>query len=332
MAFRRTFVLLIVVPALLVAGAGSARAALEAAAATLSRMTGQVEVLRKGETAWVMGAPGGHLGDGDQLRARSAGSAEIALPDGSLVTVAENTRVALTRVALDAATGQRAIAVHVAAGKIRAQVVRLTGDAAQRSIFTISSPEGVAAVKGTIAVFAYNPETRQGLLFVLPSPGQPASTAQVTYFNFATRTSMTVAGNQFISQEANQLPSRPAPIASLPPTVQQQIQTVTNAATASSAALVAPTVTIVTPQQLQQALTTINVQTQAVAAPPSAPPPALVPPPPLAPAPPVGRDTEVTQATTAATTTSPSSRSDSSSSSNDSSGGTQQQNCATPPC
>jgi hypothetical protein len=190
--------------------------------------------------------------EGDQVRAMAGGAADLNLPDGSTILVAENTRFAVTKLDYDAATRDRDASFHVVAGKVRAQVSQAAVSLvrARQSNFNISTPNGVAAVRGTIVVILYNPATREALAFVFPSPGQVAAAARVT---FVTRQgqAVTVTGNNFIRQVGNQAPSTPAPVTNLSPAAQTALQTAQNQSTQGSTELVVIQVVIPTSQDTQ---------------------------------------------------------------------------------
>jgi hypothetical protein len=137
-------------------------------------MTKPVEVMRRGQTSWVGASTGMRLGDGDQIRALAGGSAELALPDKSRIFVSENTRFAVTRLEHDPQTGARTSAFHLVVGKVRAEVTRASLQLvrARQSNFTISTPLGVAGVRGTRMIVAYTPPA------VPPPGGQPPGAGQ----------------------------------------------------------------------------------------------------------------------------------------------------------
>ncbi len=258
-------------------------AQMQAAPATAALVSGRVEVLNPGQTRWVPLAANARLAEGAQIRTFAGGSAELALPDGSTVFVAENTRYALTKLEVDAGTGGgRNILTHLIVGKVRARVRQAAAQLVQtrQANFAISTPAGVAAVRGTDVILAFDPATNTGVLFVLPSPGQPATLASATYVDFGTRTARVVGSGSFVTHVVGRQPSSPTPISTLPPNVQQQIQAATNQTTANAPALTQATVVIVPAVVVQQAL----VQIAAAAASP-APAPAAPPPPTVAPAP-----------------------------------------------
>jgi hypothetical protein len=268
-AFQWASAFILVLAVVCLAVPEPAAAQLQNATAEVARVTGRTEVLRRNQAVWVPGSQGMRLAEGDQIRAFAGASADLNLPDGSTILVAENTRFAVTKIQYDAQTRQRQAAFHVVAGKVAARVNKAAVQLVRtrESNFTISSPAGVAAVRGTVTTVFYDPGTQQAVVFVLPSPGEPASLASVSYFSFATNTQVTVTGNQYITQTGTQPPSNPVPISTLPAGQQGQVTTAVNNATANSPALTATTVTLVTSAQIQQVLTTLGIQT------PTGPPP-----------------------------------------------------------
>lgn len=245
---------------LLSIASGVAEAQLRPTTAEVTRATGRVETLRSGQAQWVAAGVGSRLAEGDQIRAFAGASADLSLPDRSTILVAENTRFAVTKLEYDGAR-ERNMAFHVVAGKVRAQVERAAVQlvSARQSNFTISTPSGVAAVRGTVTVVFYDPAGGQALVFSLPSPGEDPSSARVTFFNFATGASQTLTGNQFITQIGNNPPSSPTPISNLSPAAQQQVQTAVNPATANNPQLTAPTVVIVSAAQLEAVLQQLGI-------------------------------------------------------------------------
>jgi FecR protein len=233
----RTIVGLLAV--LLLAAWGQAEAQLRPASAEIVRTAGRVETLPKGQSTWASATVGARLVEGDQIRALAGGSADLNLPDGSTILVAENTRFAISKLDYDAQSRERNAAFHVAVGKVRAQVSQAAVQLVRirQSNFTISTPSGVAAVRGTITVVAYDPVTQETVVFAFPSAGESASAARVTY---TTRTgqTVTVTGNNFVRQVGNNPPGRPTPFGSLPAGVQAAVQGAANQATANSQTLI----------------------------------------------------------------------------------------------
>ena len=249
---RPRSVVLAVVGLLVLAAWGSAEAQMRAASAEVVRATGRVDVLPKGQSTWVPTTVGARLVEGDQVRALAGGAADLSLPDGSTILVAENTRFAVTKLNYDAATRDRDASFHVVAGKVRAQVSQAAVQLirARQSNFNISTPNGVAAVRGTIVIIAYNPATREALTFVFPSPGQLAAAARVTFVSRQGQ-AVTVTGNNFVRQVGNQAPGAPAPVTNLPTAVQTALQTAQNQSTQGSSELVVIQVIIPSSQETQ---------------------------------------------------------------------------------
>ena len=245
----------------MVLAAAAAEAQLRPSSAEVTRFTGIVEARRSGQTQWTRAAVGTRLVEGDQIRAFAGASADLSMADGSTILVAENTRFAVTKLEYDTQSKERNAAFHVVVGKVRAQVTQAAVQLvrARQANFTISTPTGVAAVRGTTTVVFYNPDTQQALVFSLPSPGQDPSSARVTYYNFATGGSQTVVGNQFITQVGSNPPSGATPVSSLSPAAQAQIQTAINQATANSPQLTAPTVILVSAAQIEAILRALGI-------------------------------------------------------------------------
>jgi hypothetical protein len=241
-----------IVASLVLAAWGSAAAQMKPASAEIVRANGRIEVLPKGQTTWMAGAVGTRLVEGDQIRAMAASAADLTLPDGSTILIAENTRFAVSKLDYDTARGDRDATFHVVAGKVRAQVTQAAVSLvrARQSNFNISTPNGVAAVRGTILITAYNPATQETLTYVFPSPGQPASSARVTFVNRNGQAVTITAGN-FVRQVGSQPLGAPTPVTSLPGAVQAALQTAQNQATQGATDLITIGVVLPTAEQTQ---------------------------------------------------------------------------------
>jgi len=138
-----------------------AAAQLQPSYAEVAQMSGPVEILRRGQAKWLPASAGARLVEGDQIRALSGGTAELLLADKSTIFVAENSRFAIVKLEHDAQSGARNSAFHLVVGKVRAEVTKASLQLVRtrQSNFTISTPLGVAAVRGTIMVVTYNPDT-----------------------------------------------------------------------------------------------------------------------------------------------------------------------------
>ena len=112
----------------------------------IEKFAGDFKVVRKGETAWVEPKEGWSLNDGDRVRTGFPGSAVIALTDGSVLNLKENTILEITLVAQNA-PGHVTV-LSILTGKIKAAVAKRTAGAG----FEVRSPTAVAAVKGTVFI------------------------------------------------------------------------------------------------------------------------------------------------------------------------------------
>jgi hypothetical protein len=236
-----------------------AQAQLRPVSAEVVRVNGRVEAQPKGQTQWTPVAVGARFVEGDQVRALAGGSADLNLPDGSTILIAENTRFAVTKLDYDAQSRERNTALHLVTGKVRAQVSQAAVQLVRtrQSNFSISTPTGVAAVRGTVAIVVYNDDTKETLVFALPSPGQVAAAARVNYIS-RSGVSIVVTGGNFTRQVGNQPPSRPTSISSLSVAAQAALQQVANNATVNSTELTNTAVVVLSFQELQ---TILNVST-----------------------------------------------------------------------
>jgi len=141
-----------------------------APSAELKRVIGRVEILHKGQTQWVPAVIGARLVEGDDIRAFSGAQAELALPDASTVTLAENSRLLLTKLEVDRQSQSRLVLLHLAVGKVRAAIAQtaITLVRARQSNFAISTPTAVAAARGTILWMLHDGQT---WIAVEPEPG-----------------------------------------------------------------------------------------------------------------------------------------------------------------
>ena len=138
--------------------------------AELTRVVGRVEVLRTTATQWAPAVVGARLAEGDDLRAFAGAWAELTLPDASVVTLAENSRMHVTKLEIDTQQQSRLVLLHLAVGKLRAVIAQagITLVRARQSNFAISTPTAVAAARGTIVWVAHDQNT---FVAVEPQPG-----------------------------------------------------------------------------------------------------------------------------------------------------------------
>jgi hypothetical protein len=138
--------------------------------AEVKAITGQVEVMRKGQAQWSPAVIGAKLVEGDNIRAWGGASARMDLPDGSTIFVAENSRVVIGKLDFDQQNQAREALIHLAVGKVRAVVsqtaLRLVK--ARQSNFSISTQTAVAAVRGTDFEVTYDDLQQVMRIAVLP--------------------------------------------------------------------------------------------------------------------------------------------------------------------
>ena len=127
------------------------------ATAVVIAVTGQVQILRSGQTAWVPAVVGARLAQRDEIRAFGGGSATLQIPDGSTLFLAENSRLVVTQLLVDRQQTRNAV-FHLVVGKVRAAVSQaaVTLVRTRQSSFAITTPTAVAASRGTHYVVVYN--------------------------------------------------------------------------------------------------------------------------------------------------------------------------------
>ena len=230
----------LVVGVILVLAGGPSLAEAQQPSGIFSGLTGRVEVLPKGQTAWQLARLGMRVFEGDQVRAFPGANGELRLPDGSTVLVAENTRFAVTKLDYTPQNQMRSAFFHLAVGKIRGIVARAAVALVQarQNNFAISTPTAVAAVRGT-TVYA---TVVDGVttFFVLDGVA--------IIRDVVTGQSVEVRPGQVTTVVPGQAPSTPA---SPTPAQQAAIQSVQQAATAGTAAiLTAGSITVIGPADI----------------------------------------------------------------------------------
>src|SRR5262245_59052005 len=125
--------------------------------AKLTNVVGQVEVLRRGTTAWQPAKAGLALSVGDEIRAAQDSGAEIAMVDGSIVMVFARSRLQIRQLTTETATQERTSWFHLVVGLVRYIVSQpaVTLVRARQNQFTISTPTAVMAARGTDGVLSY---------------------------------------------------------------------------------------------------------------------------------------------------------------------------------
>jgi hypothetical protein len=136
-----------------------------------------VEVLKKGQPQLIPAVVGARLVEGDDIRAYPGASAELQLPDGSTLVVAENSRIVLSKLDFDQTNQSRVVLVHLAVGKVIAALASSTLALvrARQSNFTITTPTAVAAARGTAYEVTHDPDQQVSRIAMLAKdPQDPA--------------------------------------------------------------------------------------------------------------------------------------------------------------
>jgi hypothetical protein len=130
----------------------------QAGSAEFKRVVGRVEVLKKGQAQWLPAVVGAKLVEGDDIRAFASASAELALPDGSTVLLAENSRLLVSKLDYNPQDQSRTMLLHLVVGKVLASVTHATLSLirTRQSNFAITTPTAVAAVRGTLFEVAHD--------------------------------------------------------------------------------------------------------------------------------------------------------------------------------
>jgi hypothetical protein len=196
----------------------------------IKAVSGRVEVLRKGQTQWRAATVGTKLSEGDEIRAWGGASAELELPDGTNLLVSENSRLAVTKVDVDAQ--KRRIGVfHLAVGKVRAALAQSAIQLVQtrQSNFAITTPGGVAAVRGTTFVVDYDPTTATTLVATVQG--------RVIFIDCITGNFLNISANNYMRQTGTQPLTGVVPTSTLPAEIQAALTSPANAATAGHRAI-----------------------------------------------------------------------------------------------
>ena len=158
----------VAVTALLLIGAVWAWGAMPVAqAATLSVVSGQVEVLQPGSSEWQPATPGLKLEAGSALRVGAGAAAVVQYPDGSRTTLGENTQVRIiaidgrrdgrtSSVRLSQQAGHTQHEVASARSSIRVETAGAVAEASEASydVWAEGKETEVVACKGQVAVSA----------------------------------------------------------------------------------------------------------------------------------------------------------------------------------
>lgn len=223
---------IVVVLSLLVFAALAVEAHAQAVTAQteIKAVTGRVEMLRQGQQ-WRAATVGSKLAEGDEIRAWSGASAELQLPDGTSLLLAENSRLTVTKVAIDPQTRSRMGVFHLSVGKVRAALAQSAIQLVQarQSNFVITTPGGVAAARGTIYIVSYDPATATTLVAVVRGT--------VLFIDCLTGNFVNIGLNNYVSQTGSQPITGVVPTSSLPTAVQDALTSASNPNTQNQRAI-----------------------------------------------------------------------------------------------
>ena len=191
--------------------------------ALFSVVTGNVRFMNKGDASWQMAQVGMRVTEGADVVAEPGSNAELRLPDGSTVLVAENTRFIVTKLDFDSQNRMRESFFHLATGKLRAIVSKAAASlvASRHNNFAITTPTAVAAVRGTTLYAIVDAAT--GATSFLCTEG----TAVVQVMVAGRMQTVTITAGQMTTVALGQAPTPP----SLPTAAQQAAITSPNVAT-----------------------------------------------------------------------------------------------------
>lgn len=191
----------------------------------IKAVAGRVEVLSKGQTQWRAATVGTKLAEGDEIRAWEGASAELQLPDSTNLLLAENSRLIVTKVDVDAQKRTRIAVFHLAVGKVRAALARSAIQLVQsrQSNFVITTPGGVAATRGSTAIVGYVPTTATTLVAVVQG--------RYIFIDCLTGNFLNISANNYMTQTGTEPLTGVVPTASLPADVQAALTASTNSVT-----------------------------------------------------------------------------------------------------
>ncbi len=122
--------------------------------ASIRRVAGVVEILAKGRIPAIAALPGARLNVGDFVRTKSGGYAELLYDDGTILKIAQRSRVDIGLGPGGQGEGQ----ARLVRGKVEAVVTpagTAAGAGAKARRFEIHTPNAVAGVRGTDFIVTY---------------------------------------------------------------------------------------------------------------------------------------------------------------------------------
>jgi hypothetical protein len=114
---------------------------------TISKVTGEVLVLKAGATDWSPASSGMSLEAGDRIKTGAGSNAVITFFDGSTIELAADTEISVSELGIAERTGSTVINLWQQVGKTRSRVEKLVDPASR---YEIETPAGAAVVRGSV--------------------------------------------------------------------------------------------------------------------------------------------------------------------------------------
>lgn len=192
--------------------------ALQPMAVEVSTTTGTVEFQHGDPGTWRAAAVGQRLAESDSVRTSGGGIVELALPNGAGLIAYDGTVFVLTKLEYEPRTGVRNVSVHVQTGAVRVVRGGMSPDPTRPSTFMVSTPSGVAAMRGGVsAVVAHEEPTRESVVAAVEGADRADPAGFLTYVDYVSSGVQTIRPGQFVRQSVSKAPSRATPLGALGP-------------------------------------------------------------------------------------------------------------------
>lgn len=114
---------------------------------TISKVTGEVFVLKAGNTTWVKASSGMALEVGDRIKTGAGSNVVVTFFDGSTIELAADTEISVSELGVARPVGSTVIRLGQQIGKTRSRVEKLVDPASR---YEIDTPAGAAVVRGSV--------------------------------------------------------------------------------------------------------------------------------------------------------------------------------------
>jgi hypothetical protein len=128
--------------------------------ATLTGVSGAVQVLSSGSDAWCLAAEGELVASGDRVRTGASSAVTLSFFEGGVSTLDANTDLIISQLRSNREGGTQIIVLYQRVGRTFNRVQPLSGSASR---FEIETPAAVASVRGTEFTVVVEPEGATGL-------------------------------------------------------------------------------------------------------------------------------------------------------------------------